>query len=102
MEDNDKQPSLPESAAQKIIIAARRHCFLNGFRNVTMDDLSAELGMSKKTLYSYFASKTELLIAVLAAKLDEIEAELSVLTNQEGADFEHMLSGFLSCMHRHT
>jgi AcrR family transcriptional regulator len=38
----------------------------NGIRSVTMDDVSKELGMSKKTIYQYFANKTELVEKVLA------------------------------------
>lgn len=35
--------------------------FLNlGFKSVTMDDLAHEMGMSKKTIYSHFKNKTEL------------------------------------------
>jgi len=38
--------------------------FLNfGFKSVTMDDISGELGISKKTLYKYFSKKTELVDA---------------------------------------
>ncbi len=38
----------------------------NGIRSVSMDDISKELGMSKKTIYQYFANKTELLEKVLS------------------------------------
>ncbi|OSY88634.1 TetR family transcriptional regulator [Tenacibaculum holothuriorum] len=35
--------------------------FLNyGFKSVTMDDISSELGVSKKTLYKYFSNKADL------------------------------------------
>lgn len=37
----------------------------NGIRSVTMDDISKELGMSKKTIYQHFANKTELVEKVL-------------------------------------
>ncbi|HQW57201.1 MAG TPA: TetR/AcrR family transcriptional regulator, partial [Saprospiraceae bacterium] len=36
-----------------------------GIKNVTMDHLSTELGMSKKTLYKYFSNKNELLLEAL-------------------------------------
>jgi AcrR family transcriptional regulator len=38
----------------------------NGIRSVSMDDIYKELGMSKKTIYQYFANKTELVEKVLA------------------------------------
>jgi len=37
----------------------------NGIRSVNMDDISKEMGMSKKTIYQYFANKTELVEKVL-------------------------------------
>lgn len=36
-----------------------------GLRGLTMDDLASELGMSKKTLYKYFASKNQLLSEIV-------------------------------------
>jgi AcrR family transcriptional regulator len=35
-----------------------------GIRSVSMDDIAAQLGMSKKTLYQYYADKDELVNAV--------------------------------------
>jgi len=38
----------------------------NGIRSVSMDDISKELGMSKKTIYQFVANKTELVEKVLS------------------------------------
>jgi AcrR family transcriptional regulator len=43
----------------------------NGIRSVSMDDISKELGMSKKTIYQYFANKTELVEKVLGFMLEK-------------------------------
>ena len=51
---------------QRIVEAARAHFLSHGFRSVTMDDLATELGISKKTLYTHFPGKFDLLEAVLA------------------------------------
>jgi len=59
-----------------MIAAARREFFVHGFRRVSMDDLAAELRMSKKTLYASFPSKSSLVEAVLKAKFDDVEADL--------------------------
>lgn len=42
----------------------------NGIRSVTMDDIAKEMGMSKKTIYQYFANKTELVEQVLNYMLE--------------------------------
>ena len=42
-----------------------------GIRSVSMDDIAANLGMSKKTIYQYFRDKEELVDEIVAAKLNE-------------------------------
>ena len=41
-----------------------------GVRSVSMDDIAAQLGMSKKTLYQYYTDKEELVDAVLSSFLE--------------------------------
>lgn len=91
----------PEAhAVRRIIEGARRHFFAHGFRGVTMDDLAEELGMSKKTLYAHFPSKTALLEAVIADKLKQVEADLKDAMSGEAADFPARLHAMLLCMRR--
>ena len=94
--------SAATSSAQRIVKAAREHFFAHGLRSVTMDDLAAELGMSKKTLYAEFASKTDLLRAVLLDKFRTIEADLENIVAQSSANALTALQQLLACMQRHT
>jgi AcrR family transcriptional regulator len=41
-----------------------------GIRSVTMDEIATQLGMSKKTIYQYFADKDELVDAVIAEVIE--------------------------------
>jgi len=84
------------------VAAARQHFFAHGFRGVTMDDLAAELGMSKKTLYACFPSKTALLEAVFLDKFRNVAADLDRITAAGSTDFPATLHEFLACLHRHT
>src|SRR5687767_13934717 len=52
------QAPLDHPAVQRLVTVARSHFFAHGIRSVTMDDLADELGMSKKTLYAWFPSKS--------------------------------------------
>jgi AcrR family transcriptional regulator len=98
-----KAQELPEgSAARRIVTAARGHFFTHGFRNVTMDDLAAELGMSKKTLYAFFPSKTDLLRAVLLDKFRSVESDLERIAATCSADVLTGLHDLLACMQFHT
>ncbi|MFL5331326.1 MAG: TetR/AcrR family transcriptional regulator [Gemmataceae bacterium] len=88
-------------AQQRIISAARQHFLAHGFRGVTMDDLAAELGMSKKTLYAHFPSKTALVELVLNDKLSEIEAGFDEILGR-GGEFHDTLHDLLATIQRHT
>ncbi len=92
----------PLSSAARVVTVARAHFFLHGLRGVTMDDLAAELRMSKKTLYSHFSSKTALVEAVTADKLNRVEADLSRLMAQTGLSFPERLQALLACVRGHT
>lgn len=47
--------------------------FLNlGFKSVTMDDIAADLGMSKKTIYSHFSTKKKLVEASTFYVLEKV------------------------------
>src|SRR5690242_17296142 len=81
---------------QRIVDAARVHFFSHGFRSVTMDDLSEELGISKKTLYAHFPGKIDLLEAVLADKFAAVESTLRKVTRAHPHDFPATLHELLA------
>jgi AcrR family transcriptional regulator len=90
------------ATVQRIVVAARTHFFAHGFRSVTMDDLAAELGMSKKTLYAAFPSKLDLLRAVLLAKFRQVEVDLDQVMSAVSTDALDALHKLLACMQRHA
>ncbi|HET8562791.1 MAG TPA: TetR/AcrR family transcriptional regulator [Candidatus Binatia bacterium] len=90
------------SASQRIVTAARRHFFTHGFRNVTMDDLAEDLGMSKKTLYASFSSKAALLRAVVLDKFHSLEIDLDQIFLASSTDVLNALRELLACVQRHT
>ena len=67
-----------------------------------MDDLAAELRMSKKTLYACFPSKSSLVEAVLKDKFHEVEADLSRLASERSFDMEEAIRRFLQRVQAHT
>src|SRR5581483_9977550 len=89
-------------ALRRVVTAARHHFFAHGFRSVTMDDLAEELGMSKKTLYACFPSKTALLEAVLLDKFRSIETDFEAITSKSASDVLGALHQLLACVQRHT
>src|SRR5687768_6268822 len=89
-------------ARLRIVSEARRHFMAHGFRGVTMDDLAAELGMSKKTLYAHFSSKSALLEAVIEDKLGTAEADLDRIAARYPGDFIDALHELLECLRQHS
>ena len=89
-----------DAGRQQIVEATRAHFFSHGFRSVSMDDLAAELAMSKKTLYAHFPSKIALLEAVLADKFADVEAKLEEITRAYPHDFPAALHELLASTQR--
>ncbi len=76
---------------ERIVQTASGRFFAHGFSTVTMDDLAAEMGMSKKTLYHYYPAKEDLLTAVLNRKAKISGGHLSALTHNPDLDFRSKL-----------
>jgi AcrR family transcriptional regulator len=66
---------------ERIVETAERIFLRSGFNRVLMDDLARELGMSKKTVYSHFGSKEELLRAVLERRTGEVDRGLEAIVS---------------------
>src|SRR5436305_2413480 len=85
-----------DSDRQRIVDAARIHFFKHGFRSVTMDDLTEELGISKKTIYTHFPGKIDMLEAVLADKFASVEEQLKEVTRAQPHDVPATLRELLA------
>lgn len=57
----------------RILQKARDLMLQTGLRQVTMDDLATQLGISKKTIYQYFKDKDDLVKAVVSFELKNHE-----------------------------
>jgi AcrR family transcriptional regulator len=59
------QPATPAStddARERILAAAERCIDRHGIRKTTMDDIASEVGLSRPSVYRYFADRDDLLI----------------------------------------
>ncbi|MCA9908487.1 MAG: TetR/AcrR family transcriptional regulator [Anaerolineae bacterium] len=59
------RPNVSEERREQIMQAAEEIFIQKGFANARMDDIADETGLSKGTLYLYYKSKDELIIAIL-------------------------------------
>ena len=80
----------------RILIKAEELFMQFGIRSVSMDDIANNLGMSKKTLYQYFADKDELVEAVVDGHINKVEGDC-VNCRTEATDAIHEI--FLTMEH---
>lgn len=94
------QVDFDDSAAGRVLAAAREVLLRDGYSGLTMDGLTAVLGMSKKTLYVHFASKDEMVAAIFAATGATIRRQVGELLDAPG-DFREKLDGTLRIVGEH-
>jgi AcrR family transcriptional regulator len=62
-----------------------------GIRSVTMDDVSHELGISKKTLYQYVHDKDDLVHKVVEMEISERKERMNITCNDNKNAIEQLL-----------
>lgn len=60
---------------ERISLKAEELFMQFGIRSVSMDDIAHSLGMSKKTLYQYYADKDELVNAMIRNHIQQMETD---------------------------
>jgi len=91
-----KREAPARSLLRPRIVEAARGLFLSrGFVRVTADDIAAEIGVSKATLYKEFASKEDILRAVVRDLMAEIVARVdAIIKNDEQSFVERLVALF--------
>jgi AcrR family transcriptional regulator len=75
------------------ILETSNELFLNlGFKSVTMDEIASKLGVSKKTIYKYFANKTELVAAVTHYMFDTVSCGIDGICELKMNPIEEIFS----------
>jgi TetR/AcrR family transcriptional repressor of mexJK operon len=69
----DRDRPAPDARMTQLLAAAKDTFTRKGFAATTMDDIAGAAGMSKKTLYKLFESKTELFRAMLLGSLPDTD-----------------------------
>lgn len=87
---------------EHILNLAGEQFFNHGFSKVTTDELAAELGMSKKTIYKYFPSKERLLEEVVDVNLARMKTGAEKIIYDDDMEFVPKLETLLTFVARHV
>lgn len=84
---------------QNRIIQKSREMFLRyGYSKVRIDEIAAELKISKKTIYNHFGSKEQLLFAVIEQTHTDLERELLFIETKKDLSYEDQIKSILSLL----
>jgi AcrR family transcriptional regulator len=84
------RPETRSERRQQIVDAAWRCAAQRGFRDLTVDDVCAEAGVSKGAFYGYFEQKQDLLFALLADGVSVLDRELDRITVTSSSGIERI------------
>jgi len=73
---------------ERILHKAHELFMRYGIRSVSMDEMAAHLGISKKTIYQFYADKDALVEGVVAIEMNKMEADCK-LHNSEAENAVH-------------
>jgi len=85
---------------ERILETADRLFYGQGIRAVGVDTIAAEIGISKRTLYNYFPSKDELIVAYLSRRLHPAPPSNLPPVQQILGNFERLERTFASGVFR--
>lgn len=75
---------------EKILSTCAEMFLTLGFKSVTMDDIAQKLGISKKTLYTYFPNKETLVNACVFYFFDYVTGEIRKITEKTSTPIEEL------------
>ena len=67
----------------KIVELTEEKFFRDGFYKTTMDEVASELKMSKKTIYKFFPSKNELVMAIAKHFMEGMKSQIAPTLDSE-------------------
>ena len=80
-----------EEKVKEYIVRIEKLFISKGIKNVTMDMISQELGISKKTLYKYFKNKEDVVEKVVCSSMDQIPEKAEIIQKEGGNAIDILL-----------
>src|SRR6476619_2997600 len=80
---------VPTATRQKLVEAATRRFYRDGFRNVGVDQLLTDVGISKTAFYKHFESKEDLMLAALEGQNRWLQETFRQMVQERGGPSAH-------------
>jgi AcrR family transcriptional regulator len=77
---------MPSDTRQRLLHSALWRFYRDGFRNVGLDQILEEVGISKTAFYKHFESKDDLMVAVLDERNSNMQQEFRSAVARRGGD----------------
>jgi AcrR family transcriptional regulator len=75
----------------RILNHAQKLFMRNGIKSVSMDDIAADMAMSKKTLYKWFENKDQIVLAGITNHLGHVQGDCASVAGKAADAIEEML-----------
>jgi AcrR family transcriptional regulator len=98
MVDKSKNKDRDISLRNKIVDCAAKMFEKKGIRDVTMDDISKRLSISKRTLYEIFEDKETLLLECMMKNQDKRKKEIEKVALRSSDVLEVILYAYLTSL----
>ena len=77
---------MPSDTRQRLMKTAFERLYNDGFRNVAIDRILADVGISKTAFYKHFESKDDLLLAALEHQQGQLVEDFRAIIRRRGGD----------------
>jgi AcrR family transcriptional regulator len=85
----------PDDRPDALMTAALKLVKQHGYRRVRLEDIAADAGVSKATVYHYFSGKDDLLTRAVAERVTGIQAEFDAVLERSGSSAADRLRAYL-------
>src|SRR4051794_26266757 len=75
---------MPSTTRRRLVEAAVRRYYRDGFRNVGLDQVLADVGISKTAFYKHFECKEDLVLAALEMKNSWLQGTFRAMVRERG------------------
>ena len=91
--ENSRGRPVDDAKTGAMLRAARAHFFSRGYEETRLDEVAADAGVSKVTIYNRFGDKAALLSACVSAECERMQAEIG-LHRPDNRTFSERLNRF--------